>query len=456
MIVNCGRVLIARAVIATAVAILTAACAVRQSPRDSTLRRIDAALAHRDTTTAVTLLRTRVRDAQSSPEEVIYLARILRSRASVLDRISAERVLQEGLRQHPDHADILVELRRTYYDQTFYGDAQRTFERVLSIDPDRCEAHYYLALNAYRKWKRVQSYTAYLSTTIGHLRHKQSCAAETGDGLLMLAFSEYFVGEMTLAAEACSTYASLQPEDPEPLLLLGTIAYGEARYPECEGFFREAMARLGEDGRIAYGDIELFLASDDEKERYRRAMPEQKATMQRLLWLDHDPDPTTEINERWLEHVYRVFLSETRFASDNPPRHGWETQRGKALIKFGPPDEVQSTLEGPKPHAGRMETWTYLQFPQGFSLRFEDGYFGGNYTVPIGDDFSSQVLSESPPLSATSCESTPVAGAIDIVAFRDSDTSSSIYIAYAEDDESLEERLRTWDIKTFTARTAFF
>lgn len=49
-----------------------------------------------------------------------------------------------------------------------------------------------------------------------------------------------------------------------------------------------------------------------------------------------------------------------------------------------------------------------------------------------------------------------ITGTLDVVAFRDSDTSSSIYITYTADDDSLERHLRTWDIKTFVARTAFF
>ena len=173
-------------------------------------------------------------------------------------------------------------------------------------------------------------------------------------------------------------------------------------------------------------------------------------------WLEHDPDPTTEINERWLEHVYRAFLSETRFASKTPARRGWETERGQALIKFGAPDQIRTTLEGHKPLDGRIETWASLGSAQGFVLSFQDEYLNGNCTVPIDDEFCARVLSDTPPLTALVSESTPIPGELDVVAFRDSDTSSSVYITYGANDDSLERRLRTWAIKTFVARTAFF
>jgi tetratricopeptide (TPR) repeat protein len=241
MIVTHGRRLIARAVVASAVAIFTTTCAVRERPHEDVSRRIDSALTGGDTTTAVRLLRARVPDARCSPEEYIRLAQILRSRGSVLARFSAQRILEEGLRKHPDHADILVELGQTYYEQTLYGDAQRTFERILSIDPDRCEAHYYLGANAYRKWKRVQSYTAYLATAFEHLRRSADCTAKNADGLFKLAFSEYMLGETTLAGEACGTYRRLHPEAPEPLLLgLNRLRRGSVRrvlgvFPRSDG-----------------------------------------------------------------------------------------------------------------------------------------------------------------------------------------------------------------------------
>ena len=58
------------------------------------------------------------------------------------------------------------------------------------------------------------------------------------------------------------------------------------------------------------------------REEYDFAAEEKKASLQRLFWLRQDTDPTTEINERFLEHVYRVYQAKVRYTLHAPPING--------------------------------------------------------------------------------------------------------------------------------------
>ncbi len=56
------------------------------------------------------------------------------------------------------------------------------------------------------------------------------------------------------------------------------------------------------------------------------------------FWLRRDPTPNTIENERQEEHYERILYSNEHFAC---ALQGWQTDRGKIYIRYGPPDEVE-------------------------------------------------------------------------------------------------------------------
>jgi GWxTD domain-containing protein len=386
----------------------------------------------------------------------IRLGEAHRSHGTVHERLLSQRILEEGLRAHPDDTDLLVELGKTYYAQAFYGDAERVFSAVLSREPRRCEAHRYLGANAFRKWKSVQSYTDYLAPAIEHLRRAVACDPEDRDSYFKLAFSGYATGDTTLALETCHAFRARHPDAPEPLFLAGAIAFDSKRWESGGDLFREALDLLPEEERAPYADIGLLLTSRQDAKQYEEATPDERVDLQRLYWLEHDPDPTTEINERRLEHVYRTFLAEARFSSMTPRLRGWETERGRALIKFGPPVRCTTTLRSIRPWDGRTEVWTYTGARGAFDLCFRDEYLNGNYIVPMSDDLSARALFVDPPLTGFAASSRPLGAAIDLTSFRETDVSCAVYLSFSVPDDTLRNSLWTWRIGSFVSRTAFF
>ena len=75
------------------------------------------------------------------------------------------------------------------------------------------------------------------------------------------------------------------------------------------------------------------------------------------FWLRRDPTPGTPENEFKTEHYRRMAYANEHFASSRP---GWQTDRGRVYITYGPPDEIEShpngqDQRGPQP----FEQWLY-------------------------------------------------------------------------------------------------
>jgi GWxTD domain-containing protein len=443
-------------VLAASIAALQNGCAT--GPHRDPAGRADPSysLARGDTTEALRTLEKTAGNRSAPPETFLLLGRLYRSRGSITDRLRAQGILEDGLRRYPDHPDLLAELGATLYAQTLYGDAERVFRRLLEIDPQRCDALYYLGINAYRKWKRVQSYTDYLGTAEGYLGIAVECDSAMDDAYFKLAFSRCVLSDTARALETCAAYRAAFPTAPEPLLLSGSIAYASADFETCRDRFEEALSLMDDEERTNYTDLSLLLPDGDERDAYASAPSSDRIETERLYWIADDPDPTTEINERQLEHVYRVFMSGARYESSSPPIDGWDTPRGKALVKFGEPDHIETTLKGLRPMDGRTEIWTYLGTEQPFVLFFRDEYLNGNDVVPIEDAISAWTIREDPPLTAHLPGAADVPGTLAAVAFRESETEARVYLVYAADADSLDHRLWTWDTARFRARTAVY
>ena len=444
------------ALASAAISVVPNGCA--PGPSRDAVRSNDAsfALEQGDTATAISLLAARAGERSARPETFLLLARLYRFHGSITDRLRAQGFLEEGLRRYPDHTELLTELGATLYAQTMYGDAERVFRHALEIEPERCEAHYYLGVNAYRKWKRVQSFTDYLAAAERHLSLSVACDTTREDAYLKLAFSRCVRGDTARALEACDAYRASFPAAPEPHFLSGCIAYASGDLEACRDRFDEALSLLGEDERTVYTGISSLVGAGAERDAYDAAAPSIRAEQARLYWVANDPDPTTEMNERFLEHVYRVFMSGLRYESSTPPIDGWETSRGRALVKFGEPDHLETTLGGALPMDGRTEIWAYLETDRPFVLFFRDEYLNGNYVIPMEDVISASTLREDPPISSHVPDAAEVPGTLGAFVFRDSDTTASVFLVHAVNADSLDRHLWSWQTERFLARASFF
>ena len=103
----------------------------------------------------------------------------------------------------------------------------------------------------------------------------------------------------------------------------------------------EEQAALEKEGGEHYDKIEL-VATQAELAAYAKLSPAGRKEFLRQFWKRRDPNPDTPANEALREHRDRYRIADADFREQS--RAGSETDRGKAYIKHGPPDEVEKRL----------------------------------------------------------------------------------------------------------------
>ena len=77
------------------------------------------------------------------------------------------------------------------------------------------------------------------------------------------------------------------------------------------------------------------------------------------FWNKRDPNPATPVNEFKDEFYQRVQYANDRYTTRG--MEGWETDRGRILVKYGLPTNIEPHLfdRGVRPH----EIWEYNNIP---------------------------------------------------------------------------------------------
>lgn len=130
-----------------------------------------------------------------------------------------------------------------------------------------------------------------------------------------------------------------------------------------------------EQAEIAADQIKYF-ATPRELNLYNRLDLTGKAQFLIRFWNEKDPTPGTKKNE-FLDEVKQRF----QYANENYGTgkiHGWKTDRGRVLIKYGKPDEIENHHfeTGTVPY----EIWTYNEQKK-FQFVFADLQNNGNFVL---------------------------------------------------------------------------
>ena len=116
-------------------------------------------------------------------------------------------------------------------------------------------------------------------------------------------------------------------------------------------------------------EVLSYIAEPGEVARLRSLGPAEQAAGWEEFWRRRDPDPETERNEARTEFFRRVRYTERHFRGYGP---GWRTDMGRIYVKYGPPDQVESTAyrgDGPG-----VEIWTYNRPLRRFWFEDRDGF----------------------------------------------------------------------------------
>ncbi len=134
--------------------------------------------------------------------------------------------------------------------------------------------------------------------------------------------------------------------------------------------------RLHYKEKLRYNGLHYIL-NDHQKRQYLSLETwDERDEWLRCFWLEMDPTPTTNQNERKKEHFDRVELAVERYGCSDPP--GWD-DRGEILIRFGVPDSIKRVWSEVSRFQNRWpgEIWYYWSPPM--LATFTDPYLSGKY-----------------------------------------------------------------------------
>ena len=375
-------------------------------------------------------------------------------------RLDAREAFRRAKRMDPDNADIHDYLGLTYVS-TFgkrreYGvDGRPHFRKAIELNPQHPNAHYHLGLTYevspvknYRK--AILHYFNQLLATPDHkeaLEHLAGCLMRTRrfeegasmmDQIAVLPGSEH---NDAIQSRRAQLYA---------------LALEDVRdYSEAYTMYEEFLAGLAPAERVLYTDLS-FVVSGEMALAYQNASEHERVELRRKFWAARDPDPSTIVNERLVEHFRRVLYARTTFADAQFP---WD-RRGDIYIRYGDPDNRQNTARAfPTNNArvdairdlnsrlwyvpdsrGFTESWVYV--PYDMELFFSDPFGNGEFDFPPlaadpkvnrfhPDRIASELIAKQPEGYQFDYGGEPLEFIFDAVTYRGENGSTEVELAYS-------------------------
>ena len=290
-----------------------------------------------------------LKTASASPATHIQLARVYILKDKKKD---AREVLDEAEKLAPDTADIYYYRGRTYGKirmalfrpraaEREYKIQDASYRRAIALDPRHPDAFFQLGYAIEEIKDDPESamdwYYKQASVNPAHdeaVHHLAACAIE---------LKEYQKGYAQLQQVAAAQDSAVNP------LIDGLAAQLEAYHyhslDQHERAYRamrryvEVLSEIYPDRVALYKDLSI-VASSEEADAFHEATEEERMALWRNYWAARDPDPTTRINERLVEHYRRMIFSRLHFSTGKDP---WD-RRGEIYVRYGHPDDRQQFI----------------------------------------------------------------------------------------------------------------
>lgn len=364
-------------------------------------------------------------------------------------RLLAMEQIDRALELEPGNPINHVERGLTLLARDFVGEAETSFRNALGIDPDCFHAWYHLGRIKKADYLRTMCFPDDLKAALRFFRKAYLLEPDHRDTLFNLAFLHLFRSMFRTARRYVSEALERYPHDPGLHTLMGTILLEFGSFDEAHEEYAIALKLMEEDERKHYEDIAALLPRK-ERSLYETYPDAEKLETIRKFWIEHDPTPTTERNERWLAHIKRVFLARELLGNERLDLEGTDTHRGKAVISYGLPHKKFYNLgvetDGP------MIVWRYWFGADSLDLYFQDEFLNGNFHFPIEKQYAyfgeiSELAMENIP----QCYTFPIActefiAPSDLGQVRGSRGKTTINVTVAIPDSLLARRRDRWDV----------
>lgn len=420
--------------------------AVTGSYAKSQLTRVDSLTAAAEYEDAAELLETL--DAKLFPDSVLLLRKgqIYRQIDDVESRRKSVHALQTLVEIYPTEPRFYIELAKTLQAQTFDEDAKIQLRKAITLNPAD-ETPYILLSDIYASDFFYNAWTSEATLAESVLEELLRCVPNSRKGLCKLASLQALRGKIGAALGNGNRALAMDSNVVDVNLVLGYVQYELRHYEMSQLYFGRALAHMTRFDKWAYSTIECVLPPEAAAD-YICRQPEVRDSIAREFWRVRDSDPTTEANERLLEHYCRVWESNLYFGTPENGGVGWRTAMGETLVRMGRPDvrrrelkEVHKSKNGHFIDESRVWTWSYGSTDIPCSFAFLDRYFKNDYIYPIigydnrlsGMDQASgwianAVFNQRPEQTSLLRSSELIAVGTDVYQFRSDDGQTAIVV----------------------------
>ena len=189
------------------------------------------------------------------------------------------------------------------------------------------------------------------------------------------------------------------------LLLLGAELVDKGQLDSANAVFTRARKNISDIAQNDMDDIRYLLPpAEYAKIKDKTFYDQEQFTIN--FWGQLDPDPTTGINERKLEHYARFVHAQLTYSIPDRKIEGWRTKRGEMYIRYGPPSEQSFSL-GSDPTDSPKWIWTYDKLPKPTTFIFEDTFLNGDFDFPFPNkSWTAADFANNPALFAAELQST--------------------------------------------------
>lgn len=350
------------------------------------------------------------------------LAKLYMIKNTPTHRQWAQRALREAMRLDPENLTYQVTLGDLMWAQGFWFNAEQQYEKILDMAPQNAHAAYKIGqhklMNALKysdmshldqihgddgttsHWTEWQDWS---EKDLVHAKIFLNRSIEADptyrDAYYQLGLLYLESGRPDSLLVVSQKLLKQIPNDKDALLFSGLGAQKIGKMDVAFEFYSKALAQMSDAERMMMESVDLVVSDTERK------MLANNATDLDRFWQAKDPLFLTDYSEQRLVHYGRIAYANLRFGRPERDVAGWQTDMGKAYIKYGhflgrnsrrgdyefgvgmdqfmdsAVDRTMASLNFGAPsinHGGlvdqQTETWFYEDFQ--LTFRMADGFHG--------------------------------------------------------------------------------
>jgi GWxTD domain-containing protein len=318
----------------------------------------------------------------------------------ITNRTYARKYLKMAVGMEKDSVRWRYDLGVVLNQSDMKYSAYQEFNEVIERDSTYLEAYLNVidyCIDKYRhNGDKGKLQEAYKCALYGKNRFKNNAALQYKMALIATLFESH--------AEAAKIIGEITNADTlrnEITMLAAYLNYKARDFANSYSLFTKGILNLSEEDSKGYFDIELLL-SPQQKRDYNDLNEDEKKIFADSMWQNLDPDLTTTLNEKMVEHFARVYMAEILLSQPDRGKHAWDTDQGQLYIRYGPPAIAEWNL--PDDEDTRLNCkweWVYYFDGEPVHLTFMNLFGGNSYALaPMdygGDDYKAYALNAEIP-----------------------------------------------------------